>query len=295
MIAATDLGYTPNLLARGLVHNRTRTVGVVVLELANPFFAPMLSAIHSIAAKRGFLVVIGESSRDEEEERQYIEQFQQLRIGGIIVSPVTRRLDHLAAARATGTPVVVMARRWEDGDHVATDDVKGGQLAAQHLLSRGHKQIGIVRFADPDHTPVQARVLGFRQVLTSAGVQIPAKWDIQVDGTLIEHGVEAADTLLGLSQRPSALFVTSDRKAMGVVHRLLGRGVRIPEDIAVVGYDDIPYASCAQVPLSTVAVPKRPLGEISAELLFDRFDGIAPTEHQQILLPPELILRASSP
>jgi LacI family transcriptional regulator len=82
---------------------------------------------------------------------------------------------------------------------------------------------------------------------------------------LIEHGVEAADRLLGLPERPSVVFVTSDRKAIGVVHRLLERGVRVPEDIAVIGYDDIPYASCAQVPLTTVAVPKRPLGEMSAD------------------------------
>jgi LacI family transcriptional regulator len=116
-----------------------------------------------------------------------------------------------------------------------------------------------------------------------------------VSGALIEHGVEAADRLLGLPERPSVVFVTSDRKAIGVVHRLLERGVRVPEDFAVIGYDDIPYASCAQVPLTTVAVPKRPLGEMSADLLFDRLDGVTVEESRQILLPPELVVRASCP
>jgi LacI family transcriptional regulator len=282
-------------LARGLVQNRTTTVGIVILELANPFFAPMVSGIQTVSAKRGFLVVTGESGRDEAEERRYIEQFQQLRIGGIIVSPVTSRLDHLRKARERGTPVVVMARRWEDGDYVATDDVKGGQLAARHLLERGHRRIGLVQLGDPDHTPVQARVLGFRQTLATAGVQVREEWDLQVPGALIEHGVEAADRLLLLPERPTALFVTSDRKALGVIHRLLTRGVRVPEDVAVVGYDDVPYAACAQVPLTTVAVPKRPVGEMSAEILFDRIEGAVPAELRQILLPPELVVRASSP
>lgn len=295
LAAGAELGYTPNLLARGLVQNRTAAVGIVILELANPFFAPMVSGIQAVSAKRGFLVVTGESGRDEVEERRYIEQFQQLRIGGIIVSPVTSRLDHLWEARAGGTPVVVMARRWEDGDYVATDDVKGGELAARHLLEREHRRIGIVQLGDPDHTPVQARVLGFRQVLAAAGVTVHESWDLKVSGALIEHGVEAANRLLVLPERPTALFVTSDRKALGVVHRLLARGVRVPEDVAVVGYDDIPYAACAQVPLTTVAVPKRPVGEMSAEILFDRIEGVAPAEPRQILLPPELVVRESCP
>ena len=295
LAASAELGYVPNLLARGLVKNRTATVGVIILELANPFFAPMVSGIQAVAAKRGFLVVVGESARDESEERRYVEQFQQLRIGGIIVSPVTDRLDHVKVARSAGTPVVVMARRWEDGDYVATDDVQGGRLAADHLLKRGHRRIGLIRMGDPHHAPVQARVQGFREVLASAGVTVRDAWDVQVSGAQIRDGIEAVDRLLVQAERPSALFVTSDRKALGVVHRLLDRGLRVPEDVAVIGYDDIPYAECSRVPLTTVAVPKRPVGEMSAELFFERCDGLGPTGLRQILLPPEFVIRASCP
>lgn len=295
LAAARELGYLPNLLARGLVHNRTATVGVVVLELANPFFAPMLSAIHAMAAKRGFLVVVGESGRNEDEERRYVEHFRQLRIGGIIVSPVTKRLDHLAAARASGTPVVVMARRWEYGDYVAANDLKGGRLVAQHLLNRGHRRIGLIRRGDPDHAPIRDRVLGFRKALASAGVKVAAGWDLQVEGGLIQDGMEAVDRILRMSQHPSALFVTSDRMAMGVVHRLLERGVRVPEDVAVIGYDDIPYAESARVPLTTVSIPMQRLGEISAEIMFSRLDGGAPDKPRQVLLPPQLVVRGSCP
>lgn len=220
MAAATELGYTPNLLARGLVHNRTATVGVVVLELANPFFAPMLSAIHAVAAKRGFLVVIGESSRDEEEERRYIEQFQQLRIAGIIVSPVTNKLDHLAAARANGTPVIVMARRWEDGDYVSTDDVEGGRLAAEHLLKRGHRRIALIRRGDARHAPVQAIAQGLHEVLGSAGIVVPDAWDVRVADGQIRDGMEATDRLLAQSERPSAAPTRNPRARGRRGHRL---------------------------------------------------------------------------
>jgi LacI family transcriptional regulator len=295
LAAQAELGYTPNLLARGLVQNRTATVGVVIPELANPFFVPMVSGIESIAVARRFLTIVGESRRQEAEERLYVEQFRQFRIGGIIASPATVHLDHLAAARAAGIPVVVMAWPWPDGDYVATDDVQGGRLAAQHLLMRAHRRIAIVRMADPRHAPIQARVHGFREVLAGAGARVPDAWDVQVPGTQIEDGIAAADRVLALATRPSALFVSSDRIAIGLIHRLLECGVRVPEDIALVSYDDIPYAMPARVPLTTVAVPKRSLGEKAATLLFQRYDGKGTAKPRQILLPPELVIRSSSP
>jgi LacI family transcriptional regulator len=295
LAAQAELGYTPNLLARGLVQNRTATVGVVIPELANPFFVPMVSGIESVAADRRFLTIVGESRRQEAEERLYVEQFRQFRIGGIIVSPATIRLDHLTAARAVGIPVIVMAWPWPDGDYVAVDDVQGGRLAAQHLLTRAYRRIGIVRMADPGHAPIQARVQGFREVLAAAGASVQDPWDVQVPGTQIEDGFTAADHVLALPIRPSALFVSSDRIAIGLIHRLLTRGVRVPEDIALVSYDDIPYAMAARVPLTTVAVPKRALGEMAANLLFQRYDGKGSAKPRQILLPPELVVRASCP
>lgn len=295
LAAQAALGYTPNLLARGLVTDRTATVGVVIPELANPFFVPMVSAIEAVAAKRRFLTVVGESRRTEAEERLYLEQFRQFRIGGIVVSPATTRLDHVAAARAAGIPVIVMAWPWPDGDYVATDDVQGGRLAARHLLARKHRRVGIVRMAHPEHAPIQARIQGFREVVASAGVSIRDAWDVELSGTQIEDGIGAADRLLTSAARPTALFVSSDRIAIGLIHRLRACGVRVPEDIALVSYDDIPYAMSAEVPLTTVAVPKHSLGEQAANLLFQRYDGNGSAKPRQVLLAPELVIRASCP
>jgi LacI family transcriptional regulator len=295
LAAAAELGYVPNLLARGLVQNRTATVGVVVLELSNPFFVPMLSAVESIAAKRDFLVVVGESRRDADKERRYVEQFQQLRIGGIIVTTASRQFDHLAAARAGGTPVVLMARRWEEGDYVTADHVEAGRLVARHLLSRDYRRIGLVWTHEPENTAIEERIQGLRQVFAEAGVALPPRWDLRTPTTLLEDGMEAADRFLAMADRPRAVFVSTDRQAMGFVERVVSQGVRVPEDLAIVGYDDIPFAACARVPLTTVAIPMRRMGELAAELLFERMEGKGPRESQQTLLAPELVIRASCP
>lgn len=295
LAAAAQLGYLPNLLARGLVQNRTSTVGMVIVELANPFFAPMVSAVETVAAKRGSLVVIGESARSEQRERQYVDRFRQLRVGGIIVTPATRRVDHLEAIRGAGTPVVVMSRRWEDGDFVTADNGAGGRMAARHLLSRGHRRIGLVTPEGPMDTSFQDRLRGFRQVLASAGVSVPPAWDVRTKATRIEDGIEAADGLLSVARRPAAVFAMTDRMAMGLIQRLLAGGVRIPDEIAVLGYDDIPFASCCQVPLTTVRIPVQQVGDLAAECLFDRMDGRGSPRHRQQLLAPEMVVRASCP
>ena len=295
LAAAEELGYTPNLLARGLVENRTATVGVVIVEVANPFFAPMVSAVEAVSARRGFLVVIGESARNEEWERKYVERFQQMRVSGIIVTPARKRPDHLAALRKIGTPVVVMSRRWEEGDYITADNAAGGRMAARHLLSRGYRRIGLITHIGPMDTSFEDRLRGFRQVLASAAVSVPPVWEVRAKTTGIEDGFDAADQIATLSKWPTAIFATTDRMAMGLVQRLLAHGIQVPEDIAVVGYDDIPFAACSRVPLTTVSIPVRQVGQLAAELLFDRMEGKGPRERQQILLAPEFVIRASCP
>jgi len=132
-------------------------------------------------------------------------------------------------------------------------------------------------------------------VFSEAGVELPPRWDLRTPATLLEDGMEAADRFLAMPDRPRAVFVSTDRQAMGFVERVVAQGVRVPEDLAIVGYDDIPFAACARVPLTTVAIPMRRLGELAAEILFDRLDGTGGPEPRQVLLQPELVVRASSP
>ncbi len=293
--AASALGYTPNLLARGLVNNRTATVGVVIVDVANPFFAPMVSAIEAVAARHGHLVVIGESGRDEEREREYVARFRQMRVAGIIVTPAWRHADHLAAARSGGTPVVVMSRRWLSGDYVTADNSAGGALAARHCLTRGYRRIAMITPGHPLDTSFQDRIHSFRRVLHTAGVSILRQWDIRTKTTGLEDGLDAADRILACSERPQVVFATTDRTAMGLIAGFLDRGIRVPADIAVVGYDDIPFAACNRVPLTTVRIPLRQVGELAAELLFERMERAGTRGRRQIRLVPELVIRASCP
>jgi len=294
LATASELGYSPNLLARALAQNRSSTLGVVIHEFSNPFYSPMVSAIENAAASRDLLVVLGESQRDPLLERRYVERFRQLRAAGIIITPATRGVRHLDALSSAGIPVVVLARQWKKGDFVTVDNVTGGRLAARHILERGHRRVGVVYSDNPENTAVQERVGGFRQTLKTGGVAVPADWDIRTPRTSFEDGQLAADRLLALSRRPSALFAVTDRMAMALIHHLLQHGVRVPEDIAVVGYDDMPYAMYSEIPLTSVAIPVRQMGEVSASILFERLDR-GPGRRHHVLLPPSLVVRASCP
>lgn len=292
---AEKLGYIPNLLARGLVQNRSALIGLVVTEVANPFFAPVITAIQAIARARNYLVIIGDSERLASSEDACLKQFGQMRVSGLVITPLDADSSALRAWRKSGTPVVVIARRWEYGDCVAVDNVAGGRMVGDHLVRLGHRHIACICLDEPGNTAVGDRVQGFRQVLDEAGIGLAQESLIFTKTVRVEDGIRAADTLLNRSPRPSAVFVTADRLAVGFIHRLLERGVRVPDDVAIVGYDDIRYSAFLQVPLTTVALPKREMGEMAAQLLFERIERpVGPrAKPRQVLLQPELVVRAS--
>jgi DNA-binding LacI/PurR family transcriptional regulator len=163
------------------------------------------------------------------------------------------------------------------------------------MLRRGHRRIGLATRVGPMDTSFEDGVRGFRQVLGAAGASVPPVWDVRTTATGIDDGVDAADQILAIPKRPTAIFATTDRLAMGLIPRLLEHGVRVPEDIAVVCYDGIPFAACSQLPLTTVGIPVRQVGQGAAELLFDRMEGKELRERQRMLIGPEFMVRASCP
>jgi len=273
LAAAEELGYVPHLLARGLARGRSTMIGVLVNELSNPFYTPPIDAIQAVAHDKNYMLVIAQSLRQPAVEIECVRQFREIRVAGLIVVPVAPQSDHLVHLRSQGTAVVAMSRVWPQGDYVAVDDVAGGHMAGEHLVQLGHQHIGCLALDDPTHSGIRARVQGLRQ----------------------ENGLQAADAFLALSEPPAAVFVTSDRLAMGFMQGLLNKGVRIPDDIAIVGYDDILYAEVLSVPLTTIALPKYEMGQRAAQILFDRIEhGATADDLRQVLLPPQLVVRASS-
>lgn len=293
--AAQELGYTPDLLARALARKQSPIIGVVVPELANPFFVPIIDAIQAVAQQKDHMVVVSQSGRQPTTELASIHQFRQLRMAGVLVTPASTAPDHLRSLQAAGMPVVVVARYWEEGDCVTVDDFAGGRMVGEHLLQLGHRKIGCIAHGEFGNTAVQTRVQGLRAALEDGGHMLSPQWMSCAKTVRLADAVQAADNFLSLPDRPTAVFVTADRLAIGFIHRLQTRGVRVPEDVAVVGYDDIRYAEFLQVPLTTVALPKYEMGQQAAQTLFERIEsgGVNKESRQCFLLEPKLIVRAS--
>jgi LacI family transcriptional regulator len=291
--AIEDLGYKPNLLARSLVHGSAAPlVGFVATELANPFYAPLISAVQEVARLRDHLVVIADSERQLANEATYLQQFERLRIGGVLVTPLSPDTGPLETLRSAGVPVVVVARRWEDGDYVTADNTLGGRMVGSHLLDLGHRHIAVVALDEPGHTAAADRLAGFRARLAESNLEAPTIWTKSLSTS---EGASSAGEILALSPRPTAVFVMADRLAIGVVHELLKCGIGVPDELSVVAYDDIHYSAFLEVPLTTVAIPTAEIGQIAAEILFDRMaTGASAEPWRQVLLPPRLVIREST-
>jgi len=293
--AAIALGYMPNLFARAFGERRNPTIGVVVHDLSYPFFVPIIRQIQEAADAAGFLVVLAETKRALSAERQIVERLRQFRVMGIAVHPATRSYDHLNEARQDGTPVISFARQWRGGDSVAVDNVAGGAVAARHLLKRGFRRIGLITSSDPDNLPLLEREEGFVNALSIESVTIPARWRFTALGTDFEDGQRAAEILISQGESPRAVFCVNDRLSLGFINRCRQLGLHVPEEIAVVGFDDIAFAAYSEVSLTTIALPADRIGKHVAELLFARIAGRGPSEVVQKALKPELIVRRSSP
>ncbi len=292
--AAEELGYVPNLLARALVHKRSPIIGVVVLELINPFFTHILDAVQAVAREKGYMILVNQSERQPDTERASVHQFRQMRVAGVLITPATTDLEHLLFLEAEGTPVVVVARRRDDGDYVTVDDFAGGRIAGEHLIQIGHRRVGCVAHDEPHNVAVQDRVQGFQHALREAGCVFLPQCTIHTESLRMADAIQAADAFLDLPERPTAVFVTADCLAIGFIHRLRERGMRVPDDVAVVAYDDIRYAEFLEVPLTTVALPKHEMGQQAAQILFERIEANeAHSEPRQVMLEPQLIVRAS--
>ncbi len=293
--AADELGYVPDLVARALVSRRNPMIGVIVLDLANPFFSPVIDAIQEVVQQEGYLAVFQQSKYQIDLERASMEQFRQLRVAGVLPVSVATDMGYLAQLDATGTPVVSLARRWDAGDYVAVDYYAGGYMVGGHLAGLGHRRIACIAHNEPMRGGLWDRIQGFKAALQERDAPFADEDMILTSAVRVADGISAADAFLSLPGQPSAVFVTSDYLAVGFVHRLRERGVRVPDDVAVVGYDDIRFAEFLEVPLTTVSLPKYEIGRRAAEILFQRI--AQPEEDRrelsQVLLQPSLVVRSS--
>jgi LacI family transcriptional regulator len=297
VLAAIDaLGFVRNESARHLRAGRSRTIGLVVLDIANPFFTDVARGVEEVANREGLSVILCNSDDRPEKEAAHLDVLAEQRVQGVLITPTAELSPHLDALRARGVPVVLVDRRAATAGQcaVAVDDVLGGRLAAGHLLENGHRRIAFIGGAsglpqiEERHAGVAAAVgeaLGSDDALT-----VLSPGELTVAG-----GREAAARIVGIpaARRPTAAVCANDLMALGLLQGMVHHGVAVPEDFAIVGYDDIDFAAAAAVPLTSVRKPRQELGRRATQLLLDEARGEGHS-HQQPVYEPELVVRESS-
>jgi len=298
--AMEELGFIPNGSARQLRAGRSRCLGLVVLDVTNPFFTEVARGVEDYAQAAGYAVILCNSDEADDKERRYLRVLEEQRVRGILITPVHGQAPELPRIRDRGTPVVLLDRPGSAGQcSVAVDDRRGGEIAVRHLLELGHRSIALV------NGPVAIRQCADRRrgalrAVERAGLDPAAVLaEVTVPAMNARAGAVAADELLSVTpptggRRPTAVFCANDMLALGLLRRLGQAGVAVPGDLAVVGYDDIEFAADAAVPLTSVRQPKYQLGQAGAELLLDEADRPDEHEHRRFVFKPELVVRASS-
>jgi LacI family transcriptional regulator len=296
------LGYRPNRVAQSLVWRRPFALGLIIPDITNPYFPAFALGAEDRVRQRGYTLVLGNSEYDPQREISYLELVRSQQLAGAIyclgdeMSPI---LPELKRAVEEGFAVVLVHSPMASVPTVCADNRQGGRLAAQHLLDLGHRQIGIVS-ALPLDEGMADREAGFLDVLREAGMAVDRTAVPTMYGNhQIEGGSQAMLDLLAHAPDLTAIFVLNDLMALGALEAARSAGRRVPTDLSIVGFDNIPFAALANPPLTTVGQPIRQLGEQAADLLLRVIEDGAPpamdtTPQPNVLLPNELVIRQST-
>ncbi|WP_344132330.1 LacI family DNA-binding transcriptional regulator [Saccharopolyspora halophila] len=289
--AIDELGYVRDESARQLRAGRSRIMALLVLDLGNPFFVDLARGAEEAAHAAGLNVITCNSGQRVDLETSYLSMLAEQRVRGVLLSPVESVGDRLQTFARSGIPYVFVDRKVPEleGSSVSVDDVAGGALAARHLLETGHTEIA---FVNGPKMLVQCRdrEAGVRSALADGDVRLSVLESAALNA---DCGRDAGARLLGMSPRPTAVFCANDLLALGVLQAMVGAGVKVPEEMAIVGYDDIEFAGAAAVPLTSVRQPARRLGRTAAELLIAETSTDRP-QHRQVVFEPELVVREST-
>jgi LacI family transcriptional regulator len=292
--AIEELGYVRNDAARQLRVGRSSTVGLVVLDVRNPFFTDLARGAENEAARHGLSVILGNSAEDVEREAGYLDLFEEQRVRGILISPYREIGPQLRRLRERGTPTVLVDRRSDDErfSSVSVDDERGGWLAADHLIRTGRRRILFTGGPLDIRQIVDRRAGAQRAVDDAEGVSFET---LATPAASVSDGRAAGEAIAARApqDRPDAVFAANDLLAMGVLQGLAGHGIRVPEEIAIIGFDDIDFASAAVVPLSSVRQPSQLMGETALRILLAEIADPG-SDAQQVVFEPELVVRAST-
>ncbi len=298
--AVKEMGYEPNLSARALRHARTHVIGAIIINVNYPFTSGYILAMERVTRQKGYHLILCNTRESLDQEIEEIRMLRQRGVEGMIIEHVGSSCDHLLELAKESYPFILLDRceQAPELDYVTFDDVEGGRLATEALISAGHKRIAHI--GGPDYKLfAQDRLEGYRRALDNAGLPADPEWVVRVGNSTgiddLRMGRQAAEKLLALPHRPDAVFCAWDYLALGVFQTAAARGIRIPDDLAVIGFDNQEIlCDSIPVPLASVDLDTNQLGQVAAELLLEKIEkGPAGLPHHAIKLKPRLIVRAS--
>jgi DNA-binding LacI/PurR family transcriptional regulator len=289
----STLGYVPSPMARGLISNRTHSIGIVAEDISDQTFARWVAGAERAARARGYYLMIG-SVEPEDDERGYLRLMLERRVEGLLLArpSVLVAMSELEPVMAAGVPIVSVGTSYPGGIAVDVDNRQGGYDATTHLIEHGHRAIATI-LGPADWPSTAARQEGYRAALHDAGIPYDESLVAQAGGWGLESGSAAAAVLRQAGTEYTALFAHSDLIAFGAMRELRLAGLSVPEDVSVVGYDDLPVAEYVDPPLTTVHQPMEELGALAATLLLDQLAGDGSPQERMRLLPAQLVPRES--
>ena len=292
---AQQLGYRPNYVARSLIKRETKTLGLIVPDISHPFYAEVAQAAERVAHDKGYRVFVASTLHDEQLGRELLDDLSARWVDGVIATPGGLSVGAIREARGAGLPLLCCF--WEEAKvcmpmAVELDFEAGGRMAAEHLWSLGHRRLGLVTDlrdgSPPDH---HLRVTGFKNAIEVKG-QVLEQSLVRVGKSSVEMGRALALELLELAEPPTAIFATNDLLAMGVLTAAWARGVHVPTELSVVGFDDLVTAAYSVPPLTTVRVDKAEVVAMTLDSLLMPLAG--EVRSRPILLAPTLVVRHST-
>jgi LacI family transcriptional regulator len=292
--AAEELGYRPNPIARGLKTNRSFTVGVLVPDLTNPLFPPIVRGIEDRLGVAGYTSLIANTDNDPDRERQDFEAMRARQVDGFITATARLDRDFVAETEGIEQPIVLVNRRLEDESlpAVSADDREGARLAVEHVAALGHRRIAHLGGPQALSTGHQRRI-GFAEAMAGAGLEVDERAVRFASAFTEAEGARVCGELLDAAPSITAIVAANDLLALGCYDVLAERGLRCPEDVSVVGFNDMPFADRFDPPLTTVRIPHREIGAAAADLLLERLsDGGHPP--RQLLLATSFAARRST-
>lgn len=292
---ASELGYTPNAIARNLVMKTSSIVGLLIPDISTPIYPEIFKGLDAEAKKRGFNLFLCDTNRSKDFEVSYVRTLMENRARGLIVAPVDADVGHILELTKGRMPLVFIGGKVNESmqNYVSNDNKLGSRLAVEHLAQLGHSDIAML--CDNAKTKTKKdRVTGYRDAMEARGLEPRVFVDAAPGPEGLEYGHRAGLEVLSRKDRPTAIYASSDMVALGVMKAALELGLGLPEDLSLVGYDDIMFASLPTVRLTTVAQPKFEIGVLAVELLCKAMDAEPGTSRFRETVKPSLVVRDTS-